>query len=216
MPTTRHVPVYEPHASQFAYGLKGACTLLGLAACDVISKGMRAYVLDPHAPNPNPASIENVQAVMWRIYQQARAQHPNALCAANGGATQRNMLDMSRLIGLPIKDVLYLAEPQSQEVAINFLRRYVAHAPTPYPVLVQVANGASLVDVESGIHDEAGLQCHALCIYGTETDEAQPLAGGYICCDGDHSLINERSVIYSSATLAKAQIISAIAFDYVR
>lgn len=206
------VPVYQPHASQFAFGLKGSCTLLALAAADVISKGMGAYVLDPHAPNPNPATAENVQAVMLRIYQEARR---NNLCQPNGAATQADMLRMAYLIDLPVRDVLYYAEPQPLEVWVDFLRRYVAHASRPYPVLMQVANGQALKDVQTGAADESDLRYHALCVYGTKTSPDDNQSGGYVCCDGDSPVINDHPVIYNLATLATARPVSMIAFDFV-
>lgn len=206
-------PVYQPHASQFAYGLKGSCTLLALAACDVVSKGIASYVLDPHAPNPNPASSENVQAVMYRIYKQARA---HGLCAPSGGANQYDMLKMAGLIGLPVKDVLYYAEPQPTDAWVNFLRRYVAHAAKPYPVLMQFSNGQALRDADAGTADEPGLRYHAAALYGTQTDPENIRAGGYIGCDGDNATVKDRPIIYSLATLAAARPISIIAFDYVQ
>jgi hypothetical protein len=204
-------PQYQPHASQFAYGLKGSCTLLALAACDIVSKGIGAYVLDPHAPSPNPASTENVQAVMYRIYKEARA---HGLCAANGAADQYDMINMAGLIGLPIRDILYYADPMPSDAWVNFLRRHVAHSDRPYPVLVQVANGQALKDADSGSQDQAGLFCHAIAIYGTRTDPTEAMAGGYICCDGDNPAIKDSTVIYSLATLAAARPISMIAFNY--
>jgi hypothetical protein len=149
---------------------------------------------------------------MYRIYQEAR-QH--GLCAANGAANQYDMLNMARLIGLPVADTLYYADPQPTEAWVNFIRRHVAHADKPSPVLVQVANGQHLKDSTSGQQDEAGLHCHAIAIYGVQTDPTDALAGGYICCDGDNPAISGHPVIYSLATLAAAQPISMIAFDYV-
>jgi hypothetical protein len=205
-------PLYQPHASQFAYGLKGSCTLLALAACDIIAKGMKAYVGDPHVAHPDPASSENVQAVMWRAYQQAR-QH--GLCAVNGAANQWDMLRLAGIIGLPVKEVLTYAPVQPTDLWVQFLRRHVAHADRPAPVLVQVAYGQALKDAESGAEDENGLRCHAIAIYGVQTDPNDPKAGGYICCDGDSPAIGQHPVIYSLATLAAAQPISMIAFDFV-
>ncbi len=206
-------PAYKPHASQFAYGLHGSCTLLGLAACDVISKGMGAWVGDPHTVAPDPASIANVQMVMWRIYQDARGQ---GLCWPNGAATQQQMIAEAKRLSLPIKDVLWYTDTQPYDAWVGFLHRYVAWAsPRPFPLLVQVANGQALYDAETGKHDEAGLACHAFCIYGTQTDPNSPAAGGYIVCDGDNPVIDSKPVLYSLATLAQARPISMIAFDYV-
>ena len=204
-------PVYQPHASQFAYGLKGSCTLLALAACDVVAKGVQAYVLDPHAPKPDPASIENVQAVMYRIYQQAR-QH--GLCAPNGAADQGDIIRLAQIIGLPVKDILYFAEPMPTEAWVHFLRKYAA-ADRPYPVLMQVAYGQALKDVQTGKTDEAELRYHAIALYGTTTDPEHADAGGYLCCDGDNPAINDHPVLYNLATLDIARPVSMVAFDYV-
>ncbi len=94
-------------------------------------------------------------------------------------------------------------------------RRWIAHSARPYPILMQVNNGAALKDAQTGSSAESTLRCHAISIYGTQTDASNPEAGGYICCDGDNPIVNEHPVIYSLATLAMAQPISMIAFDYV-
>lgn len=215
-----HAPVYQPHASQFAYGLKGSCTLLAMAACDIISKGMRAYVGDAHAPHPDPASSANIQLVMYRLYLESRNTiNPatrQACCGANGSARQSDMIIMAHKIGLPIREILPFADNLPVELWVDFIRRNVAHSTTPYPMLMQVKNGRALKDAQSGNADEATLQVHAIAIYGTQTDDSDPKAGGYLCCDGDNPAINEHPVIYSLETLAAAQPISCIAFDYVR
>lgn len=213
-------PAYVPHASQFAFGLRGSCTLLGLAACDVVSKGLGAWVLDPHASDPDPGGVMNLQALMWRIYQQARRTINPATgqpcCAANGAATQGDMLVLAKAISLPVKDVLYYADPLPSEAWISFLHRYVAYAvPRPYPVLMQVSNGRALRDAETGQGDEADLDDHAIAIWGTQTDPKTPTLGGYLCSDGDNPGANEHPAVYSLATLGAARPISMIAFDFV-
>src|SRR6185312_119536 len=188
-------PVYRPHGSQFVNGLRGGCTLFALAACDVVSKGIKAWVGDPHALNPDPASVENVQAITWRIYVDALA-HGN--CAQNGAATQNGMLREAKRIALPVLDIL----PFQNRVLtfgewVPFLRKYVAHADRPYPILVQTAQGRYLHDNETGQNDEANLYDHAYAIYGTQTDPKSPASGGYICADGDNDGANEHPQIYS-------------------
>lgn len=212
------VPRYTPHASQFEFapGVKapsGCCTLMALACCDIVSKGIRAYVLDPHAAHPEPDSVENVQAVMHRIYTQAR-QH--TLCDVDGAADQYDMLKMAAIIGLPVKEVLYYAPEHPFSVVQDFLRRNVAHSPTPFPCLIQVSNGQALMDNETGGRDETGLQCHAFALYGTQTDDQDATKGGYVGCDGDQADANGQTVCYNLATLKSANVISMIAFDYVR
>lgn len=208
-----HAPTYQPHASQFAFGLRGSCTLLGLAACDVVSKGMGAWVGDPHASNPNPASIANVQLIMWRIFLDA---YKNGNCAANGAATQQQMIRQAGRIALPIRDILYYRDPMPYQLWLDFLHKHISEAqPRPYPVLVQYANGRALADAETGKQDEADLLVHANALYGTKTDANSPASGGYLGCDGDNPIIDTQPVVYSRTTLINAQIISAIAFDYV-
>lgn len=215
-----HAPVYQPHASQFAYGLKGSCTLLAMSAADVISKGIAAYVLDSHAAHPDPASVANLQQIMYRLYLESRNTLNPATrrpcCGANGSAAQSDMLVMARKINLPVKEILPYAEPLPVDLWVDFIRRNVAHSAIPYPVLMQVKNGRALKDAQSGSADESTLQYHAICIYGTQTDDSDPTAGGYLVCDGDNPAINDHPVVYSLATLAAAQPISCIAFDYVR
>lgn len=214
-----NAPHYQPHASQFAYGLKGACTLLALAACDVVAKGIHAWVGDPHQPNPNPASAENLQALMYRIYKEARQRTDpstgGSCCAPNGAATQSGMLAMAGYIGLPVADVLHYADQQPTSAWVDFLRRNVAHANKPRPVLVQVSNGRALKDASTGAVDEADLQSHAFCVYAVQTDPGDPTKGGYMVCDGDNPAIENGPVIYSLQTIAAAHPTSMIAFDYV-
>lgn len=208
-----HAPVYRPHGSQFVHGITGGCTLIALAGADIVSKGIRAWVGDPHATDPDPASVANVQAIMWRIYVDALA-HGN--CAKNGAATQNQMIRQAQRIALPVLDVL----PYQNRVLtfgewVPFLRKYVAHAsPRPYPILVQVAQGRYLRDNETGQADEASLYDHALTIYATQTDPKSPAAGGYVCIDGDNEGANAHPQIYNLDTLNNAQPISMIAFNY--
>jgi len=210
-----HVPVYQPTGSQFVPNQPtGMCTLLALAACDIVSKGLGAWVGDAHAINPNPASVANLQAVMWRIYLDAY-KHGN--CTANGSATQQGMIREAGRIALPIKDILWFQDPMPVTSWVTFLRKYVAEAqPHPYPVLVQCANGRALADSETGKQDEADLENHAFALYGTKTEPKSPAAGGYVGCDGDNPISDTKSVVFSRITLINAQIISMIAFDYVR
>lgn len=219
MSFTVNGPYYKPHCSQFAYGLRGACTLLALACADVITKGIGAWVLDPHTPNPDPSSAANVQMVMYRIYKEARQTINPATnqpcCGSNGSARQSDMVVMAHKIGMKIADILPYEDVQPTSAWVDFLRRNVAHNSRPRPVLVQFSNGRALRDAQSGGTDEATLQNHAICIYGTQTDPNNPEAGGYICCDGDNPGIAEHPVIYSLQTLAAARPTSMIAFDYI-
>lgn len=207
-----HVPVYQPTGSQFVNNLRGGCTLLALAACDIVSKGMGAWVGDPHVVNPNPASVANLQAVMWRIYQDALA---SGNCAENGAANQAQMIRQANRIGLPIHDILYYREPLPYALWLDFLHQHIGAATPPRPILVQLANGRALYDATSGKQDEADLAYHAIALYGTETEPQSPASGGYVGCDGDNPISNEHPVIYSRPTLIAAQPISMIAFDYV-
>lgn len=220
MAIVSNAPHYKPHCSQFAYGLRGSCTLLALAAADVICKGIVAWVLDPHQPNPDPSSAENVQAVMYRIYKEARQKiDPTTggpCCAPNGGATQSGMLAMAHYIGLPVYDVLHYADVQPTSAWVDFLRRHVAHTSRPRPVLVQFSNGRALRDAASGATDQADLQSHAALAYYVETDDTDPSKGGYVFCDGDNPAIDAHPVIYSLQTLAAARPTSMIAFDFVK
>lgn len=208
-----HVPVYQPSASQFVNDLRGGCTLLALAACDVVAKGIGAWVGDPHVLNPNPASVSNVQAVMWRIYLDA---YRNGNCAENGAATQNQMIREAGRIALPIKDILPYRADLPYQVWLAFLHKYISDAPVPCPVLIQLANGRALSDAVNGKSDEADLDVHAIALYGTETEPQSPAAGGYVGADGDNPNANTRPVLYSRPTLIAAQPISMIAFDYVR
>lgn len=208
---TFRAPLHQPHASQFVEaGPTGMCTLLALAACDVVSKGAGAWVLP--GPVGDPASVANVQAITLRIYRDAR---PHNLCSPFGGMTQNQALAEAGRMSLAVRDTLpYRNADLPHDDWIAFLHRYVAWAARPYPVLMQVAAGHALIDNETGQADEATLETHAIAIYGTQTDAKTPSAGGYICADGDNPGANAHPAIYSLATLVAARPISLIAFDY--
>lgn len=205
-------PPHLPHASQFVdHGPTGMCTLLALAACDVVSKGAGAWVLE--GPPGDPASVANVQEVMRRIYRDAR---PRNLCNPNGGMTQNGALAEAGRMSLPVKaDLLYRNADLPYDEWTHFLRTYVAWADHPRPVLMQIAAGHALIDNETGQADETDLHTHAIAIYGTQTDPSHPGAGGYICADGDNPGANAHPAIYSLATLTAARPISLIAFDFI-
>jgi len=74
------------------------------------------------------------------------------------------------------------------------------------PILLQIANGAALVDTETGIRDEAGLHYHAIAIVGKTPQ-------GYVCADGDHPQVTTRFQIYSYATLAAANPCGLLILD---
>jgi len=62
-----------------------------------------------------------------------------------------------------------------------------------YPILMQVAYGSRLIDVQTGVRDEAagrGLRYHAIAIVGKED-------AGYVCCDSDHPEVTKRFQVYA-------------------
>jgi len=65
------------------------------------------------------------------------------------------------------------------------------------PILLQVANGQVLADIETGSRDESSLHYHAIAIVGRQDN-------GYICADGDNPQVSERFQIYPYETLANA------------
>lgn len=64
-------------------------------------------------------------------------------------------------------------------------------------IVIQLANGQALTDIETGVHDEVGLHYHFICVLDKQAD-------GYRCSDGDSPEVGTRYEIYSYDTLAKA------------
>ncbi len=76
------------------------------------------------------------------------------------------------------------------------------------PILLEVANGQALQDVETGASDEAGVRYHYITVIGKQLD-------GYICTDGDNANVPvggaaTRYQIYSIGKLAAALPCGAI------
>lgn len=219
-----HAPPLHPHGSQFiklndGSILRGGCTLISLAAGDILSKGNGAWVLGGTAGDP--ASVPNVQAVMRRAYYDALARKN---CQSNGAMRQVDVLNEAKAIGLPVLATLPLLNgvaPYDAGTVTRFIRRWntgdAAYGGNgkQYPILWQVAKGRNFSDALGGGSDEAGLDVHAVLSYGTYTDDEHPGSGGYVFVDGDNGVANQRPSIYSLATLLAALPITATVFGYV-
>lgn len=223
-----HTPPLRPHGSQFiklndGSILKGGCTILALAAGDIISKGAKPADVWVLGGTPgDPASVANVQAVMKRAYYDALA-HGN--CGSNGSMRQVDVLNEAKRIGLPVKDKLLPNgnyAPLSADVVTKFIRKYNAADNKQYggdgkqyAILWQFADGEKLHDALGGGSDEAGLKVHADLSYGTYTDDANIALGGYVFADGDSSVANSRPSVYALPTFLGALPITAVVFGYV-
>ena len=116
-----------------------------------------------------------------------RAMIARAEAATNGGTTLRNIAAEARLLGYRT----ILEWDYQEPLANDWIAILRAHAGI-HPILLQVAQGHNLIDVETHVAPEAaahGLRYHAIAIVGKQVD-------GYLCCDGDHPQVSERFQIY--------------------
>jgi hypothetical protein len=65
------------------------------------------------------------------------------------------------------------------------------------PIILQIARGGNLIDIETQAHDEPSVQYHFIAVLGKQTN-------GYVCADGDNPQAGQRYQIYSFATLTAA------------
>lgn len=184
------------HGAQFAYGLRGSCTLFALSVAQASAK---LLACDEGA----------LQAGMRDIYLDMLKK---GWCWPNGGTNMTHLLEeadtrgMPRALALPYED----RAPMSANW-IGALRQYAG----VLPIVMQVNNGQALTDAETGTHDQPGLQCHAYCVVGKVWDDANPAYGGYLVADGDAPTASQKFALYTRQTIAAALPISLAVFHLV-
>lgn len=162
---------HASHFSEFAGGFNGTCTQTALAVCLGCADG--------------------AGATQDRMLLLAKDMIAKKLCADNGAATVAAVAKEARDHGFTIDTEWDFGAMGDWHTKLKTLAGHK-------PILLQVANGQALVDVETGAKDEAGLHYHAIAIVGYQDD-------GYICADGDNPQANDRFQIYSYTVLAAAQ-----------
>jgi hypothetical protein len=168
---TVNILPHATHFSEFAGGFNGTCTQTALAVCLGIADGAGAD--------------------QDRMLLLTRDMLAKKLCGANGAATVAAVAQEARDHGFTIDTEWDFGAMGDWHTK---LRTLAGHK----PILLQIANGAALVDAETGAKDEAGLHYHAIAIVGYQDN-------GYICTDGDNPEVASRFQVYSYATLAAAQ-----------
>ena len=138
------------------------------------------------------ACVEGRAPTQAHMVQITRAMLAQGLCDANGAATLWAVAKVARDSGHNVTLEWDYHEPLAGDwhtvVRTNAGQR---------PILMQLATGQALTDVETGSHDEGGLRYHAIAICGIQ-------ANGYVCADGDNPEVSERFQIYDYATLVQA------------
>ena len=159
------------HITEFADGFNGTCTQTALEVCIAASTG-RAPTTDD----------------MVHITRDMIAKK---LCSPNGAATIAAITQEARDLGSVIQEEWDFGGMKDW---ITLLRQNAG----VQPILLQVANGQALVDVETGARDEAGLHYHAIAVVGKQDN-------GYIVADSDNPQVTDRFQVYPLDTLKASQ-----------
>lgn len=161
------------HITEFADGFTGTCTQTALEVCLAAAEGR----------DPTTAHMVDLTKAM---IAQKRA-------TASGAATIAAVAQTARDLGhQTLIEWDYKADALTGDW-VNVLRQHAG----ALPILLQVANGQALRDVETGSRDESGLHYHAIAVVGKQDD-------GYLCADGDNPQVAQRFQVYNLQTLSEA------------
>jgi hypothetical protein len=138
------------------------------------------------------AALDGRSPSLYHMALITRDMVTRKMCQSNGGSTLAAIAQEARNLGYKTPVEWDFQQPLSEDWHDLLL----AHAGID-PILLQVANGAALVDAETGARDESGLHYHALAIVGKQQH-------GYICADGDNPQVQQRFQIYTWADLTAA------------
>jgi len=161
------------HMTEFVGGLNGDCVETAMAVACGIARGA-------------PANAESILAIVHSMQAEG-------ISSANGETTINAAHDWLVQQGYAI--VAYV--PYAEQFGGDWLALLRQHAGY-HPIVLNVANGQALVDVETGIADEPRLHYHGLAVVGRQED-------GYICADGDNHEVMDRFQIYPASTIEAAQ-----------
>jgi len=162
---------HASHFSEFAGGFNGTCTQTALVICMGIA--------------------DSAGATQDRMVTITKDMIAKKLCSTNGAATVAAVAQEARDHGFTIDtewDFGAMGDWHQKLKTLAFHK----------PILLQIANGQALADVETGAKDESGLHYHAIAVVGYQDN-------GYICADGDNPDVSKRFQVYSYALLAAAQ-----------
>jgi hypothetical protein len=162
------------HITEFYAGYNGTC---GECALEV------AYAACQH----KPASLPDMVAITHEMQAHGGA-------SANGASTLYSLAQEAQRRNLPILTEWDYAEPFPHDWHSVLLKDGGIN-----PIILQLANGQALRDVETGAADEVGLHYHFIVILGKQAD-------GYIVNDGDNWQVTSRFQAYPYITLNNAVV----------
>lgn len=166
--------------SEFQGGLTGACGPNALSFCASWSRQRYTSTLD--------------------VYRAMRAERP-PLCDANGVSTIGGLRTAATLIGLPLVDTRWYAEPWG-----DWRAWFSKHLSAGRIILLEVANGQALVDSISGKGENArNLKYHFIACAGRLSD------GSWLCLDGDNFASGNVHQVYRDSVLGAARPCAALA-----
>ncbi len=170
--------------SEFQGSLTGACGPNALAMCASWSRQQYVPTLD--------------------VYRAMRAERP-PLCDANGVSNIGGLRSAATLIGLPLADTRWYAEPWP-----DWRDFFTRHLSAGRIILLEVANGQALVDSLSGKGENArNLRYHFIACAGRLGN------GDWLCLDGDNFAAGNVHQVYPDSVLAAAQPCAALAIGSV-
>lgn len=162
------------HITEFYAGYTGTCGECALEVGDA-------------ACNHRKADLNDMVAITHEMQAHGGA-------SANGASTLYSLAREAERRGLPILTEWDYAEPFPHDWHTLLLQNNGKN-----PVILQLANGQALRDVETGAADEAGLHYHFIVVLGGQAD-------GYVTNDGDNPQVSSRFQVYSYGVLENAVI----------
>lgn len=162
------------HITEFYAGFHGTCGECALEVADA-------------ACNHRKADLNDMVAITHEMQAHGGA-------GANGASTLYSLAREAERRGLPILTEWDYAEPFPHDWHTLLLQNNGKN-----PIILQLANGQALTDVETGAADEVGLKYHFIVILGGQPD-------GYVANDGDNPQVSARFQVYSYGVLANAVI----------
>ena len=176
--------IHAGHITEFADGFTGTCGQTALEVCLAAAQGH--------------------QATTAHMVEITRDMVDKKLCAPNGAATIAALATEARaLLGDQIVALEW--DYKTDALAGDWVSILRANA-GKLPILLQLANGQALVDVETGARDESGLHYHAIAVLDKKDD-------GYVCADGDNPDVVTRFQIYNLQALASASPCGLLMFQ---
>lgn len=178
------LPAPVGRLTEFAGGFSGAC---GPTAATVAAGAAQGFVISEQT-----------------MINTTREMQAHGWASANGASSIYGVDNWLKMHGL--STTLYgYAEP----FPVDWHSIILAQAGVR-PVIVEIANGQALHDVETGSGENAvNLHYHFICIVGKQAD-------GYIVADGDNFQVLSRFQIYSYAVLAAARPCAMIVVNMAR